>query len=563
MNKTREDVLKVAQLLGCERASDQQALVELFDAKFSEAVKTVGKRFEFVELYDSRDKLKEAILQIIGTDLNGYVLDDCAIDYLEQTPLVSLNPDNILDSEGIAKIVELTARQQELANGIENEKKKILKKQDNEAQEAILELEKQLAEAQEKQKREIAEIKSREESQAAIVAQEERQKSEQARIATEEEIQIAEENKLRQILVAARNKERTDVVELERVERDRMLEVTERDRIVTLAEIEKEKVLETERRNIQEIIRERVSLERSVVEEQERIKDTEAFAEADRLKQVALTDAAREGEANRVLVVAQAQAAREASEEQAKRDVIEAEADMKSSEKQAEGKRMLAEAAAAEMASQGLAEVQVMEAEAAALEKHGLAEAKVLEEKATAEARGIHAKAEAMKQLDGVGREHEEFKLSLHKDLEVELKEMDLRQEVARQNAAVLSEGLKSANIDIVGGESQFFDQIVGAVTRSSVIDRTVQGSEVLSDVKDSLLGDGSGNLVQRIAGLVKESGLDTKDLANLSVAAVLVKLSDKLDDPAQKGTVQKTLDLVKGLGIGGIPAKSLIQSDK
>ena len=62
-------------------------MVVLFDALFSEALKTVGKRFDFVQLYDERDKFKAAMLEVIGKDLNGYALVDCAIDFLEQTPL--------------------------------------------------------------------------------------------------------------------------------------------------------------------------------------------------------------------------------------------------------------------------------------------------------------------------------------------------------------------------------------------------------------------------------------------------------------------------------------------
>ena len=54
VNNTMQDVIKVAQSLGCVRASDRQALVELFDAKFSEALKTVGKQFDFSELYTKR-----------------------------------------------------------------------------------------------------------------------------------------------------------------------------------------------------------------------------------------------------------------------------------------------------------------------------------------------------------------------------------------------------------------------------------------------------------------------------------------------------------------------------
>ncbi len=103
VNQTTEDVLKVAQLLGCQKASEPETLMAFFDAKFSETLKTVGKKFDFVQLYTEREHFKNEILQIIGTDLNGYVLDDAAIDYLEQTDINVLNAENILDAEGIKK----------------------------------------------------------------------------------------------------------------------------------------------------------------------------------------------------------------------------------------------------------------------------------------------------------------------------------------------------------------------------------------------------------------------------------------------------------------------------
>lgn len=58
MNKTQEDVLKVAQGIGVRRASDPAAVEELFAAKFSEALKTVGKRMELEELYNLGDILE-------------------------------------------------------------------------------------------------------------------------------------------------------------------------------------------------------------------------------------------------------------------------------------------------------------------------------------------------------------------------------------------------------------------------------------------------------------------------------------------------------------------------
>ena len=111
VNKTVDDVLKVAQSIGCQRASDAKALEELFTAKFAEALKTVGKHFNFDELYTKRDDFKDKIIEVIGKDLNGFILDDAAIDYLEQTPLEHLDKDNIMDADGIRKITDLTVIQ--------------------------------------------------------------------------------------------------------------------------------------------------------------------------------------------------------------------------------------------------------------------------------------------------------------------------------------------------------------------------------------------------------------------------------------------------------------------
>ena len=102
VNKTAEDVMRVAQAVGVERASDQKTLEELFQAKFSEALKTVGKQMDFEDLYNSRDDFKDYIFKVIGTDLNGYTLDAGAIDYLEQTPVEVLDPDRLAPPDGRA-----------------------------------------------------------------------------------------------------------------------------------------------------------------------------------------------------------------------------------------------------------------------------------------------------------------------------------------------------------------------------------------------------------------------------------------------------------------------------
>ncbi len=587
VNKKEADVANVAQFLGCERASSEAALVDLFEPKFSEALKTVGKQFDFVDLYNSREEFRDEIIKIIGTDLNGYVLDDAAIDYLEQTDLNQLNPNNVLDSEGIKKITDLTAQEIVRANFIRREKEKTITKQDVEAREAILELEKQQAEAEEKQSREISEIRSRQRAEAEIVAQQERKRSETERISTEEEILVAEENKLRSVIVAEKSKQRTDAVETERVEKERGLEATERERVVTLAQIDKEKAVEVEKKNIQDVIRERVMVERAVVEEEEKIKDTREFAGADRSKRVAVTGAEEIAQQQLVKEVKAAEAGKQAAEFEAEQIVIRAEAGKTAASRETDAKKMLAEATQAEQAAPGLADAEVtvakatalekegtaeahvaqrkLEAEAkgkqalaVAIEKEGTAEANVLELKFSADAKGITQKAEAMKLFDGVGREHEEFKLRLNKEKEVELSAIDAQREIAEAQAEMVAESLKTANIDIVGGDNKFFESIVNSITAGKQVDRLVGESEVLTDVKETFFNGDPEHFQAELQRYVNMFGVDSNDLKNLSVAALIGQMMGLTDDAGVYGKLQGLMSMANRTGLSKKSASSL-----
>jgi len=621
VNKTADHVIRVAQSVGCKRASDLAALGSLFDSKFSEALKTVGKKFDFVDLYNKRDEFRQEIINTIGTDLNGYVLDDAAIDYLEQTPLNQLSESNILDAEGIKKIIDITSREKVQANLILRDKEKVIKKQDVEAREAILELEKQLAEKEEQQKREVANIKSRESAEIAKVAEEERLKAENTRISVEEELQIAEENKEREVIVASKNKERTAAVETERVEKDRLLELTERERVVTLAQIEKEKAVEEEKKNIQEVIRERVAIEKTVVIEEESIKDTKAKSLADREKLVAITKAEEEAEAALVQQIKKAEAGKEAAEHNAKQKIIDAQADQEASIQKAQAIKTLADAKAAEEAAIGISEAQVMEAKAAAREKEGDANAAVIEAEALAEAKGIQAKshaqaisdleigeaaakiskekglaeseviaaiaqaeksrglaeaavtsekyhveaigidekAAAMKKLDGVGKEHEEFKLKLDKDKEIDLAQINIQKDIADAQATVLATALESANIDIVGGEQVFFDKIVGAISNGKYVERALNNSPVLTEVKNHLLDNSEGaNMGEKIKSLIGQFGVTAEDLKNLSVANLLIRMNQEAGDSKTKGILASLLETVNKAGVGSLTPDAL-----
>ena len=590
VNKSVDDVISVAQNLGCERASDPETLKSIFEAKFSEALKTVGKKFDFIELYEARREFRDEILNIIGTDLNGYILDDCAIDYLEQTELRFLSTENILDSEGIRKITELTAQQNMNANLIRRAEEKTIKKQNVEAREAILELERQLAEKEERQKREIENIKARENAEILKVNEEERLKSETVRIQTEESLAVQEENKLRQIIIAEKNKLRTDAVETERVEKDRALEQTERERIVTLAQIEKERTIETEKKSIQNVIKERVQLEKGVVEEQQNVKDVEIYRDAERKKQAGVIAASQEAEERLVATVKAAEAARIAAEQEKEKKIIDADAQKSIAErkaqellidaeakkeaaaKEAEARKIIAEAQAKEEAAIGLSEAEVMiakaeaqeiqgakeasviEKKAEAVRKEGLAQAEVVREKALAEAQGIEGKADAMKKLNEAGQSHEEFKLQLQKEKEVELAQINIQKDIASAQAEVLSEALKTAKIDIVGGETMFFENIVRQVSNSKGFDHLLNNSQHALDIKNSLMGpDGKGDLAEKVRNLAERYGISSNDIKNLTVSAALIKLqqaSSSAENTEDTNFINSLFGMAKNLGI-------------
>ena len=392
VNETAEDVLKVAKAIGVDRASDKTAVNDLFNAKFSEALKTVGKQIEFVKLFENRQDFRDQIIHVIGNDLNGYVLEDVAIDYLEQTSKASLDPSNILDAEGIRKITQLTAAQNVITNDLERNEELAIKKKNVETREATLALERQQADAEARQKREIETIRAREEAETLKVKEEERLKAEQARITTQQELDIRAENHQREVEVAQQNRQRAVVIEVEKVTRAKDLEIVSREREVELQRIEKEKALEVERKNIAGVIRERVAVEKTVAQEEERIKEVREVSEAERMKQVTVLNAQAEAEQELVRQVKQAEADETRSQHKAVEINNLAQAELEAAAKQAEAKKKMAEGIEAERAAPGLADARVREVTAAAKEKEGLAEARVQAERLIAEAKGEQEK---------------------------------------------------------------------------------------------------------------------------------------------------------------------------
>ncbi len=538
VNETEEDVLKVAKSVGVERASDKVAVNELFNAKFSEALKTVGKQIDFVKLFENRSEFRDSIVKEIGNDLNGYILEDVAIDYLEQTPKSSLDSSNILDAEGIKKITQLTAMQNIITNELERDEELAVKKKNVETREAMLELERQQADAEAKQKREISSVIARETAETRKIEEEERKKSETAVIMVEQDLAVQRENQQREIEVAEQNRMRAVIIEQEKVTRAQDLEIVSREREVDLQRIEAEKAIELEKKEIANVIRERIVVDKSVAQEEERIKEVREVSEAERDKQTRVLAAEAEAEEGKVRQVKKA----EAEELSAKHKAVEittlANANLEAAAKDSEAKIKMAEGTKAEESARGFAEAAIQEAKASSLEKEGLAKANII--RATgqaqaqsdreigmadaeiiavrgesnakaerdvglakaevtrahfqAEADGLVEKFNAMGSMSREAREHEEFRMGLETALQEAMASIQAGKEIAKENAEVLAVALQKAKIDIVGGEAHFFDNFAKSLSIGKAIDGLAGKSDTLSGIINTMMASQLAN---------------------------------------------------------------------
>ncbi|NEC85349.1 hypothetical protein [Streptomyces sp. SID12501] len=402
VNKTVEDVIKVAQAVGTARASDQRTLQELFHAKFSEALKTVGKQLDFTNLYTKREEFRYRIIEVIAR---------------------------------------------------------------------------------------------------------------------------------------------------------------ERERETQLTRIAADKEVEAEKREIAEVVRERVVVDRTVAEQEKSIKTLRAVEEAERQQVVIEAEAEAQEQLVKDIKAAEAAVHRAAEE------ITLADARLKSADLDAQAKLRLAEGIQAECAAEGLAAVQVRDKEAEVIEKAGRAEAEATQARLRAEAEGVRAEAEgiggklkteaagltekaaAMAALDDASRGHEEYRLRLAAEKDIRLAGLDVQRQVAEAPATVLATGLENADINIVGGDSVFFDRLVSSIALGKSVDGFVQHSETAQALVKPWL-DGTSSFTDDLSHVL--GSVSSADVQNLTVSALLMKLMKS--GGAGAGQFQQLLDKAGELGLADTP---------
>lgn len=84
VNKKPADIRRAAQFCGTKTINDPASLREHFSSMFNDSLETVAGKFIFEEFRSGKDNFRELLLEHIGNDLSGLVLEDVCLHHLQE-----------------------------------------------------------------------------------------------------------------------------------------------------------------------------------------------------------------------------------------------------------------------------------------------------------------------------------------------------------------------------------------------------------------------------------------------------------------------------------------------
>jgi uncharacterized membrane protein YqiK len=246
-----------AQTLG-QRTMQPEALKELIEGKFVDALRSVAAGMTMSQLHEQRSDFVQKVQQVSSVDLamNGLELESVSLTGLDQTSIEHFNANNAFDAEGLTKLTEQIELRRKTRNDIEQDTRVQIETKNLEAERTRLDLQRETEFARIEQERElenrraaqVADIariqaeQSREAEQAKINARQivdsaqiEADRSvSQARIAQEQAVAIARQESQ----IAVQNKSREESQAKAEADRARADAVAAEEQVVTARETE-------------------------------------------------------------------------------------------------------------------------------------------------------------------------------------------------------------------------------------------------------------------------------------------------------------------------------------
>ena len=138
---TNEAIANAAQTLG-KRTMYPDALKELVEGKFVDALRAVAAEMTMEELHEQRVEFVQKVQSAVSEDLlkNGLELESVSLTGLDQTDRDFFNPNNAFDAAGLTKLTDEIENRRKRRNEIEQDAQVQIDAKNLEAEQAKLEI---------------------------------------------------------------------------------------------------------------------------------------------------------------------------------------------------------------------------------------------------------------------------------------------------------------------------------------------------------------------------------------------------------------------------------------
>ncbi len=317
------------------RTKSSEALKELVEGKFVDAIRSIAAEMTMEELHEQRKTFMAKVREAVAEDLakNGLELEAASLTQLDQTDMSYFNPSNAFDAEGLVRLTERIETRKKTRNDIEQDTQIQIRDKNLQTEKLRLNLEREEHYARLEQELEVETRKAEQATEIARRRSQQSQEADQADIVARQKVEVAR-------IISDRE------VEQERQDRERILKQREIDnqKLVELADQVREAEISLGSKQTSQARAEAEAARAELVAAEEKVVTAREREAAERRKAIELIEAAREAERQALALKVTAQAEKEAAADRAEAARIEAEGEKVSLQARAEGTRALNEA---------------------------------------------------------------------------------------------------------------------------------------------------------------------------------------------------------------------------
>lgn len=321
-----QSIATAAQTLGM-RTMHPEALKELVEGKFVDALRSVAAGMTMNQLHEQRSEFVQKVQQVSSVDLamNGLELESVSLTGLDQTSIEHFNANNAFDAEGLTKLTEQIELRKKARNDIEQDTRVQIETKNLEAERQSMLIARDTEFARLEQEREV---EMRRAAQSAEVAREQslrQQEAEQARIEAKK-------------LVDSQQIEADRTVKEARIAQEQALELARQDQQIAV---------QNKSRQESQAKAEADEARAKAVAAEEQVQTSRATEIAERAKRIELIDAAREAERAAIQVRVEAEAEKQAASDRAEALRVAAQGEAEAAKLRADADRVRFEVEAA------------------------------------------------------------------------------------------------------------------------------------------------------------------------------------------------------------------------